>query len=208
MRRFAFDAQSPIGIEAVLTRPQFLPVEGRPHLAFGERAVEGPEGRLLERAGLHASRNVADEFDIDIRARTPASPQTALEKVQERVRMALSPIRVLRHIPGMVEFGGRGGRVRLGAREVKLEQASVRAFPNARIDAEGRGIEESVGTIAEPLADLRVVRRRKRRGEAAEKAPPGVEARPERPPASLRKPDVEAHGTPIVSATREGNRSR
>ena len=129
VRRFALDAQSPIGIEAVLTRPQFLPVEGRPHLAFGERAVEGPEGRLLERAGLHASRNVADEFDIDIRARTPASPQTALEKVQERVRMALSPIRVLRHIPGMVEFGGRGGRVRLGAREVKLEQASVRAFP-------------------------------------------------------------------------------
>ena len=135
--RFAFDAQSPIGIEAVLTRSQFLPIERRPHLALAERAVEDPEGRLLERAGLHAARDVADEFNIDIRPRTPAGLQSALEKVQERMGMALGPIRVLRHVPAMVEFGGRGGGVGLGAGEVELEQASVRVFRDVRVGAEG-----------------------------------------------------------------------
>ena len=54
MARFAFDAQSAIGIEAILARPQFLPIERRPHLALAERAVEDAKGRLLERAGFHA----------------------------------------------------------------------------------------------------------------------------------------------------------
>ena len=74
MARFAFDAQSTIGIEAVLSRPQFLSVERRPHLALEQRAVEDSEGRLLERAGLNAAGDVADEFDIDIRPRAPSRP--------------------------------------------------------------------------------------------------------------------------------------
>jgi hypothetical protein len=72
MTRLAFNAQSAIGVEAILARPQFLAVERRPHLALTERAVEDPEGRLLERAGLHAASDVADEFNIDIRPRTPS----------------------------------------------------------------------------------------------------------------------------------------
>ena len=67
----------------------------------------------------------------------------------------------------MVEFGGRGGRVRLGTGEIELEQASVRVLRDVRVGAEGIGIEEGVGTIAEPLADQRVMHGRERRGEIA-----------------------------------------
>ncbi len=48
MTSLAFDAQPPIGVEAVLARPQFLPIERRPDLAVGEWAVENSEGRVLE----------------------------------------------------------------------------------------------------------------------------------------------------------------
>ena len=34
MARLALNAQSPIGIEAVLAGPQFLAIERRPHLAL------------------------------------------------------------------------------------------------------------------------------------------------------------------------------
>ena len=136
MGRFAFDAQSAIGIETVLARSQFLPIERRPHLALAERAVEDSEGRLLERARLHASSDVADEFNIDIRSRTPAGAQSALEKVQERMGMAPGPIRILRHVPAMVEFGGRGGRVGFGAGKIGLEQASARVLRDVRVGAE------------------------------------------------------------------------
>ena len=145
MARFAFNSQPPLGIETVLARPQFLPIERRPHLAVAERAVEDPERRLLERARLHAARDVADEFDIDIRPRTPSRPQSALEKMQEWMGMALGPIRILRHVPGVVEFGGRGGRIWFGAGEIELEQASVRAFCDVRVGLEVAGSKKALG---------------------------------------------------------------
>ncbi len=204
MARLAFDAQSPIGIEAVLARPQFLAIERRPHLAFDKRAVEDAERRLLERARFHAPRDVADEFDIDIRPWTPSRSQSALEKMQERMGMVLRPIRILRHVPAVVEFGGRGGRLRFGAGKIEFEQASARASRDVRVGAEPARIEEGVRTVAEPLADQRVMRWSEWRREFAEQAPSRVEARPERSPASLRKPSWKTHVRPIVSARSGG----
>ena len=208
MRRFAFDAQLASGIEAILARPQFLPVERRPHLAFAERAVEHSEGGFFKRSRFHAAGDVADEFNIDIRPRTLAGAQSALEKVQERMGMALGPIRILRHVPAMVEFGGRGGRIGFGVRKIGLEQPSARVLRDVRAGAKPDRIEKGVRAIAAALADQRVMQRRERRGEGTEQAPPRVEARPERSPASLRKPSWKTHVRPIVSAGRSGNQRR
>ena len=196
------------GIEAILARSQFLPVQRRPHLAFAERAVENSEGCFFKRSRFHAARDVADEFNIDIRPRTPAGMQSVLEKVQERMGMASGPIRILRHVPAVVEFGGRGGRVGFRVGKIGLEQPSARVLRDVRVGAEVARIEEGVRTIAEPLADQRVMRRSEGRSEVAEQAPPRVEARPERSPASLRKPSWKTHVRPIVSAGRSGNRRR
>ena len=178
----AFDTQPPGGVEAILARPQFLPVERRAHLALGQRAIEDPEGRLLERAGFCAASDVAEEFKIDIRPRAPARPQPMLEKVQKGMGVAPGPVRVLGCVPGVVEFAGRGGGVRLGTGEIDLEQASVRVLTDVRALADIHGIEEGVGAVAEPLADQRVMHGRERRRVFADETPPGVQARPERPP--------------------------
>ena len=190
VRRFAFDAQLASGIEAILARPQFLAVERRPHLALAERAVEHSEGCFFKRSRFHAASDVADEFNVDIRPWTPAGAQSVLEKVQKRMGMALGPIRILRCVPGMVEFGGRGGWW-FGVGKVGLEQPSGRVLRDVRVGAEIARIEEGVRTIAEALADQRVMQRRERRREVAEQAPPRVEARPERSPASLRQAQLE-----------------
>ena len=141
MGRFAFDAQLAIGIEAVLARPQFLPIERRPHLAFAERAVEDSEGCFFKRARFHASRDVADEFNIDIRPRTPAGVQSALEKVQERMGMALRPIRdfATRTSHGRIRRKGRGRRVRGG-------QGRLRASLGSRLARCSHGRENSSGS--------------------------------------------------------------
>ncbi len=208
MARFAFDAQLASGIEAVLPRSQLLPIERRPHLAFAERAVEDSEGCFFKRSRFHATRDVADELNIDIWPRTPAGAQSMLEKVQERMGMVFGPIRVLRHVPAMVEFGGRGGRTGFGAGKVGLEQPSARVSRDVRVGAEIARIEEGVRAVAAALADQRVMQRRERRREMAEQAPPRVEARPERSSASLGKPGWKTHVRPIVSAGRPGNRRR
>ncbi len=143
--RLAFDAQPAVGIEAILARPQFLAVERRPHLALAERAIEDPEGRLLERARFYATRDVADEFNIDIRPRTPSRPQSALEKMQEWMGMALRPIRILRHVPAVIEFGGRGGGVRFGTGEIELEQASARVPRDVRAARKCWGSKKAFG---------------------------------------------------------------
>src|ERR1700722_3259304 len=119
--------------------------------------------------------------------------------------MALGPIRILRHVPAMVEFGGRGGGARFWMGKVEFEQASVLAPCDVGVGAEIAGVEERVGTIAEALADQRVMHRRQRRRELAEQAPPRVEARPKRSPARLREPQVKTHVTAIVSAGLAGN---
>ncbi len=119
--------------------------------------------------------------------------------------MALGPIRVLRHVPALVEFGGRGGRLRFGAGKIEFEQASARASRDVRAGAEAARIEEGVRTIAEPLADQRVMRRSERGRERAQQAPPRVEARPERSSASVGKPNRKTHVRPIVSARSAGN---
>src|SRR5258707_13767178 len=103
--------------------------------------------------------------------------------------MALRPIRVLRHVPALVEFGGRGGGVRLGTGKVEFEQAPARVARDVRLGPEVGWVEEAVRTIAEPLADQRVMRGREGRRQVAEQAPARVEARPERAPASLAKPN-------------------
>ena len=204
MSRFTFDAQLASGIEAILARPQFLAIERRPHLALAERAVEHSEGCFFKRSRFHAACDVADEFNIDIRPRTPAGAQSVLEKVQERMGMALGPIRILRHVPGVVEFGGRGGPGSGWASMPEQPSARVR---DVRVGAEPARIEEGVRAVAAALADQRVMQRRERRRDMAEQAPPRVEARPQRSPASLRKPRWKTHVRPIVSAGRSGNRT-
>src|ERR1700722_6355741 len=128
--------------------------------------------------------------------------------MQERMGVALGPIGVLRHVPAVVEFGGRGGRIWFGAGKIEFEQTLTRVSRGVRVGAEVVGIEEGVGTIAEPLANQGVMSGSERRREVAEQAPPRVEARPERSLASLRKPDLKTHVRPIVSAGRSGNRTR
>src|SRR6185437_7363813 len=118
---------------------------------------------LLKRAGFLAAGDVAEEFEIDVRPRTPAGPQAMLEKVQKGMGMALRPARILRRVPGMVEFGGRGG-AGLGAGEIQVEQAAAR---DLRPVAEPVGIEEGVGAIAAALADERVMGGSERGGEFA-----------------------------------------
>ena len=86
--------------------------------------------------------------------------------------MALGPIRILRHVPGVVEFGGRGGGG-FGVGKVSLEQASARVR-DFRVGAEPARIEEGVGAVAAALADQRVMQRRERRRDMAEQAPPRV----------------------------------
>src|ERR1700757_4458506 len=110
--------------------------------------------------------------------------------------MALRPVRILRRVPAMVELGGRGGGARFRAGEIGLEQASVGVLRDVRTGAKGVGIEEGVGTVAEALADQRVMDGRERRREVAEQAPPRIKARPERSPASLRKPNRKTHVRP------------
>src|SRR5271165_3349713 len=135
--------------------------------------VEYAVGRRLEGAAP-AADDVAHEFKIDIRSRTPPVPQSALEKVQERMGMAVHPIRILRNVPGVVEFAGRRRRVRIGAREIEREQAFARVSCDARTIAEIVRVEERVGTISELLADERVMRRSERRRKFAHEAPPRV----------------------------------
>src|ERR1700761_200277 len=104
--------------------------------------------------------------------------------------MALRPVRILRGVPAMVELGGRGGRIGFGTGKIGLEQASVGVLRDVRTGAKGVGIEEGVGTVAEALADQRVMDGRERRREGAEQAPPRIKPRPELSPAYLRKPNL------------------
>ena len=158
LANFAFDAQPPIGVEAVLAGPQLLPIERRPDLAVDERAVEDPERCLLERAGLNAARDVATEFDIDVGPRTPSSRVIRARESAGSGWGGSGPNPDLcdTYQPWSTRRTGRAvfgsGRARY-----RLEQASAHVSRDVRVAAEGVGIEEGVGTIAEPLANQGVM---------------------------------------------------
>ena len=187
--RFAFDPQSTVGVEAVLTRPQFLPIEGRRHLALGERTVEDPEGRLFERTWLHAARDVADEFEIDIRPRDASPPAIRARENAGTDGDGSGPS------PGSARRTRRGRIRRKGrAHSARDAQDRARASLGSRLSRCSRGCGNKSGRRRRSggsrgsRRSAHNARARIGAGSFAEQAPPRVKARPERSAGLRRSP--------------------
>ena len=59
--------------------------------------------------------------------------------------MAAAPVRILRDVPALIEFGRGLSCIRLGAREIEFEQASTRASRDVGVAAEIARVEEAKG---------------------------------------------------------------